>query len=65
MAAKYKDRIKTALEYFELSVAERLVDELVAAESAGYEFTAQENRLWDRLWACIERYRYTSATLEH
>jgi len=64
MAAKYKDRIKTALEYFELDAAERLVDELIAAEEAGYQFTAQEDRLWDRLWTCIERYRYTSATLD-
>ena len=64
MAAKYRDRIKAALDKFELAAAERLVEELVEAEEAGYEFTAQEDRLWDRLWACIERYRHTSALLD-
>ena len=64
MAAKYRDRIKAALDKFELAAAERLVEELVEAEEAGYEFTAQEDRLWDRLWACIEWYRHTSALLD-
>lgn len=64
MAARYKDRIKAALEHFDLAAAEKLVDELVLAEEAGYEFTAQEDRLWDRLWTCIERYRRTSALLD-
>jgi hypothetical protein len=64
MAAKYKDRIKAALDNFDLAAAERLVDELVSAENDGYEFTVQENRLWDRLWTCIERYRHTSTLID-
>jgi hypothetical protein len=64
MAAKYKQKLKNALERFDVANAENLVVDLAAAEEAGYECTIQERRLWDRLLKCIEQFRRTLTSLE-
>lgn len=64
MAAKYKIRIKTALDKFELAAADALLEELAAAEEAGHEFTLQERRLWDRLITCVVQFRRTLTSID-
>jgi len=62
--ARYKAQLQEALEKFEIGAAERLVDDLVAAEEAGYVLTPAEHKLGVRLLACIDVYRRTAASLE-
>jgi hypothetical protein len=63
MAAQFKDKLKEALEKFEVQRAEQIGDEIHEAELIGYELTAQEEKLWERLTACIQSYYRNMAAL--
>lgn len=62
--ARYKTQLREALEKFDIHAAEKLVDDLVTAEEAGYVLTPAEHKLGVRLFACIDVYRRTAASLE-
>lgn len=63
MASQFKERLKKALEDFDINAAEFISTELYEAEQAGYEITDEEDKLWARLTKCIEMYRRSSAAL--
>lgn len=63
MAAQFKNKLKAALEKFDLATAENLSDKIREAELTGYATTAQENKLLERLTRCIQVYRRTMASL--
>lgn len=64
MAAQFKQKLQAALNKFDLTVAENLLEEIQDAELHGYKATAQEARLWERLSNCIHTYRRTMASLQ-
>lgn len=64
MAAQFKKKLQAALDRFDLTTAEDLVEEIYDAELQGYKPTAQEERLWERLANCIQAYRRTMASLQ-
>lgn len=64
MAAQFKQKLQAALNKFDLTVAENLLEEIQDAELHGYKSTAQEERLWERLSNCIHTYRRTMASLQ-
>ena len=64
MRAKFMDKLKYALDDFDLDKAETLSEEIHSAESEGYVVTAAEDRLWERLTRCIDSYRRCSAAIE-
>lgn len=64
MAQQFKDKLKQALNKFDLAAAERLSAEIHEAEENGYVVSTAEDRLWERLTRCIESYRRTFATLD-
>jgi hypothetical protein len=61
---QFKDKLKQALNKFDLAQAEKLSDAIHEAEERGYVVTAAEERLWERLAVCIESYRRCSAALD-
>lgn len=63
MAAQFKDKLKDALEKFDVRLAERLGDEIYEAELSGYQLTPQEEKLWERLKNCMQAYYRTMASL--
>lgn len=62
--AKFTDKLKQALDNFDLVNAETLMEEIHEAEWNGYVVTAGEERLLDRLSRCIASYRRCSAAIE-
>ena len=61
---KFKDKLKNALEHFEPSAAEEVLEEINNAETDGYQLSTQESRLYDRLVRCIDSYNKTSSLLD-
>jgi len=62
--ARYKTQLREALEKFDINVAEKLVDDLIAADDLGFVLTPAVHNLGIRLLACIDVYRLTAASLE-
>lgn len=60
---RFKERLKKALEDFDINAAEFISTEIHEAEAAGYEVTAEEDALWERLTKCIEMFRRNTAAL--
>jgi hypothetical protein len=63
MAAQFKLKLKEALEKFDPQRAEQIGDEIYEAELEGYQLTAQEEKLWERLTACLQSYYRNMASL--
>lgn len=63
MAGQFKARLQQALDHFDINAAEFINSELQEAEAAGYQITAEEDKLWERLMTCIVMYRRNAAAL--
>lgn len=64
MNGQFKIRLQNALDKFDIANAERLLDEIHTAEETGYGLTATEDRLWNRLTACVSTYYRTAAAID-
>lgn len=64
MTGQFKNRLQKALDRFDIADAERLLDEVHTAEETGYVLTATEDRLWNRLTACVSTYYRTAAAID-
>lgn len=61
--AKFKDELKAALDRFDIIRAEAVADKVHAAEETGYELTAAEEKLLNKLTKCIQAYRHSLYSL--
>lgn len=55
--AKFREELKSALDRFDIIRAEAVADKVHEAEENGYELTAAEEKLFDKLTKCIQSYR--------
>lgn len=60
----HADRLKMALEKFEVREAERALDLLADDEDKGYAATSKEEGLRERLIKCLEAYERTMSSLD-
>lgn len=64
MAGRFRDELQAALDKFDPTRSEALLDKLHEAEETGYEVTAAEEKLCTRLQKCIESFRRTMYSLD-
>jgi hypothetical protein len=61
---KFKDKLKKALDEFDMFRAESVLEEINEAESSGYQLSFQETRLLDRLLQCLASFKKTSSLID-
>lgn len=64
MAGQFKERLRLALDVFDIHTVDRLFEDISDAEENGYILTATEERLCERLLVCFEMYHRTSAAID-
>lgn len=64
MAARFREELQAALDKFDIRHAEEVVDKFHAAENDGYDSTAAEDKLMERLEKCIASYWRTAYSLD-
>lgn len=55
--SKFKEELQAALDRFDIIRAEAVADKVHEAEENGYELTAAEEKLLNKLTKCVQSYR--------